>query len=148
VTTRIVGVDINPTYLEVVRNRYQAKLPLVLHCLDLAAEAVQEAPVDLVHAALIFEHAGTHQFLDNAIALVAPSGYLATVVQLPSCNSEAAVAPSPYPTIQRLSEHFHLLEPADLRQIIEQRGFELQHETMRTLPAGKGFWLGIFRRSV
>ncbi len=33
VTTRIVGVDINPTYLEAVCNRFQAKLPLVLHCL-------------------------------------------------------------------------------------------------------------------
>ena len=32
VTTRIVGVDINPAYLEAVRNRFQARLPLILHC--------------------------------------------------------------------------------------------------------------------
>jgi len=146
VTTRIVGVDINPTYLEAVRNRFQAKLPLTLHCLDLAVEVVPEAPVALVHAALIFEHVGTGGCLDSAVSLVAPVGYLSMVLQLPSSNAEPNVAPSQYPAVQTLSEHFRLVEPDYMRQTMELRGFELQHETQRALPAGKRFWLAIFRR--
>jgi hypothetical protein len=146
VTTRIVGVDINPAYLEAVRDRFQAKLPLTLHCLDLAVEVVQETPVDLVHAALIFEHAGTGQCLDSAVSLVAPNGYLSTVLQILGGNAEPNVVPSQYHAMQTLSEHFRLVEADNLRQTMKLRGFQLQHETRRTLPAGKGFWLGIFRR--
>src|SRR3989442_818978 len=81
VTTRIVGVDITPAYREAVRTRFQANLPLTLHCLDLAMEVVPESPVDLVHAALIFEHAGTEGCLDGAVSLVSPDGYFSTVLQ-------------------------------------------------------------------
>lgn len=144
--TRVVGVDINPAYLEAVRSRFQAELPLTLHCLDLAVEVVPEAPVDLVHAALIFEHAGTAGCLDSAVSLVSPHGYLSAVLQLAPNDAEPNVAPSPYPAMQTLGEHFRLVEPGNLRQRIEVRGFELQHETRRALPAGKGFWLGIFGR--
>jgi methyltransferase family protein len=146
VTTRIVGVDINPAYLEAVCNRFQAKMPLILHCLDLAMEVVPEAPVDLVHAALIFEHAGTETCLDSAVSLVAPDGYLSTVLQLPPSNANPNVAPSQYTAMQTLSEHFRLVEPDNLRQTMKLRGFELQYETRRALRAGKGLWLGIFRR--
>lgn len=146
VTTRIVGVDINPAYVEAVRNRFQAKLPLTLHCLDLAAQTVPEAPVDLVHAALMFEHAGTEDCLDSAVSLVAPHGYLSTVLQLPATNAKPSVAETPYPSMQRLSGHFRLVGPDDLCQAMRLRGFELQHEIRRALPAGKGFWLGIFQR--
>jgi SAM-dependent methyltransferase len=146
VTTRIVGVDINPAYLEAVRNRFQAKLPLTLHCLDLAAQAVPEAPVDLVHAALIFEHVGTEGCLDSAVSLVAPRGYLSTVLQLPATNAEPSVGESPYPAMQKLSGHFRLVEPYNLCQTMKLHGFGLQHEIRRALPAGKGFWLGIFQR--
>jgi len=138
VTTRIVGVDINPAYLEAVRNRYPPKLPLTLHCLDLTMEVVPETPVDLVHAALIFEHAGTEGCLDSAVSLVAPGGYLSTVLQLPPSNAEPNVAPSQYPAMQTLSEHFCLVEPDNLRQTMELRGFELQYKTRRArgrLPA-------------
>jgi hypothetical protein len=132
--------------LEAVRNRFQAKMPLILHCLDLAMEVVPEAPVDLVHAALIFEHAGTETCLDSAVSLVAPDGYLSTVLQLPPSNANPNVAPSQYTAMQTLSEHFRLVEPDNLRQTMKLRGFELQYETRRALRAGKGLWLGIFRR--
>lgn len=146
VTTRIVGVDVNPAYLETVRDRFHAKLPLKLFCLDLSVEAVPDAPVDLVHAALIFEHAGTERCLDTAISLVASGGHLSTVLQLPPSKAEPNVAPSQYSSMQALSKHFRLVEPDNLCQVMTLRGFGLQYESRRALPEGKGFWLGIFRR--
>src|SRR5690349_17888547 len=53
----VVGIDVHAEYLDEARRRYPS-LPLDLHCLDLSSERVRIAPVDLVHAALVFEHAG------------------------------------------------------------------------------------------
>ena len=38
ITRRIVGLDVNPLYLEAVRRRFQAARGLELHCVDLAEE--------------------------------------------------------------------------------------------------------------
>ena len=42
-TKRIVGLDINPLYLEEVRRRYAGKFALELHCVDLAERLVNLA---------------------------------------------------------------------------------------------------------
>jgi hypothetical protein len=52
-TRRVVGIDIQPTYLEAVRHRYP-RLPLTLHCIDLEYQTVNEQAVELVYAVLIF----------------------------------------------------------------------------------------------
>lgn len=90
VTKRIVGVDINPRYLDEVERRFgSGRLTgLELYCHDLAEEDLNLAPVALVYAALIFEPVGEHVRLDraleNALSLVAPGGLLSVVLQLPS----------------------------------------------------------------
>ena len=83
--------------------------------------------------------------LRNAISLVTPGGYLSTVLQLPS-TEEADVSPSPFPAIQALGEHFHLVNPSQLRARLATDGFALVCETRRGLPAGKALWLGVFQR--
>lgn len=143
VTTRIVGLDINPQYLEVVRERYSCLRGLELYCVDLSEQRVDSEPVQLVHAALIFEHAGTDRCLENAVALLVPGGSLSVVLQLPS-ESAPTVGASPFPAIQRLKSHVSLISSAWLRKSLEGRGFRLIYQTTRALPAGKGFWMGIF----
>jgi hypothetical protein len=59
VTRRVVGVDIHPDYLETVKRRHTGRLNLELHCVDLGRNFLAVEPAELVHAALIFEHAGT-----------------------------------------------------------------------------------------
>jgi hypothetical protein len=145
ITTRVVGLDVNPAYLATVRERF-AHLPhLELHSLDLAVQSANIKPAELVHAALIFEHAGTGMCLENAIALVAPRGALSVVLQLPS-ETAPGVAATPYPAIQNLKSHFALVETVCLGETLDARSFEIVHESRRALPAGKAFWLGIFVR--
>jgi len=144
-TQRVVGLDVNPLYLGVVRERYSKLSRLELYCVDLAKGPVDLEPVELVHAALVFEHAGVGHCLENALSLVAPGGGLSTVLQLPS-EVEQDVAPSQFSSMQHLRSHFTLIEPKGFRETLESRQFRLQHETRRPLPAGKGFWMGVFRR--
>jgi hypothetical protein len=82
--------------------------------------------------------------LENAISLVAPAGALSVVLQLPSVR-EQGVGMSDFSSIQNLKSHFTLIDPAWFRKTLEGRKFHLIHQTERSLPAGKGFWMGIFR---
>jgi predicted TPR repeat methyltransferase len=143
-TKRIVGIDIHAAYLNSIRSRYP-QLPLTLRCLDLEQESLEEDPVALVHAALIFEHAGIGQCLQNAAALVASGGHLAVVLQLPS-ETQADVSPTPFKSMLSLAAQFKLVDQTKLQQALDRMNFRLRHQTRRDLPAGKAFWLGIFAK--
>ena len=144
VTHRVVGIDCNLSYLDAVRQRYAAIPGLELHCLDLAERTVELPPVELVHAALVFEHAGLHRCLDNALAWIAPRGALSAVLQLAS-ETESNVTPSRFESMQNLKSHFSLIDPAAFRATLEKRSYALKYETRRSLPGGKAFWMGIFQ---
>lgn len=143
VTRRVVGLDLNPLYLEAVRERYSHLPGLEVHCVDLSEQQLALEPVQLVHAALIFEHAGVGRCLENAISMMVPGGNLSVVLQLPAEGGEP-VSASQFPSIRNLRSHFSIVSPAWLRDLLAARGFRLTYRTIRTLPAGKGFWAGIF----
>jgi trans-aconitate methyltransferase len=136
ITTRVVGLDISSAYLEEARSRYPF---LETHCVDLAHEKVRLPPVELVHAALIFEHAGLGPCLENALSLVAPEGRFSAVLQLPGEPIESACE-----SVRILDEHFTWIEPAVFRCGLERRGMSLVHEAHKPLPHGKAFWMGVF----
>ena len=145
VTRRIAGIDVNHEYLQAVRRRFPALQDIELHCADLAEQLVATPPAALVHAALIFEHAGTGRCLENALLLVAPGGTLSVVLQLPSPMA-AGVGASPYSSIEQLKPGFSLVDPEWLRETLAARGFPLVQQTLRPVASGKSFWMGIFER--
>jgi SAM-dependent methyltransferase len=144
-TRRVMGVDIHPSYLDAVRKRFGQVSGLELHCADLAAVRLALAPVDLVHAALVLEHAGTGLCLDNALSLVAEGGALSVVLQLPS-ESEHGVGQGGFASMEKLKSHFSFVDAKELCATLSRRGLEPVWETRRSLPAGKAFWMGVFRR--
>ena len=144
-TKRVVGLDINPLYLEKVRQRYGWMSGLELFCVDLAEQAIALEPVQLVHAALVFEHAGASRCLENALSLVAPGSFFSAVLQRPS-DQEPDVSPSAFSTMQSLRSHFSLIDPAWFQAALAGRHFRLEEQVQCSLPAGKGLWMGLFRR--
>jgi SAM-dependent methyltransferase len=145
ITHRVVGLDVNPSYLEAVRRRYQSLRGLELHCIDLVDQVADLEPVALVHAALVFEHAGVGRCLDNALSIVAPGGAISVVLQLPS-QIEQGVGASRFSSIENLKGHFSLIDPFWLRETLELRKFSLAFHKQRPLAAGKAFWMDIFTR--
>jgi hypothetical protein len=147
-TTRVVGVDINQQYLDEVERRFASGriARLELHCCDLAEQELRLAPVALVHAALIFEHAGLGLALENAVSLVAPTGYLSVVLQLPS-DDEQGVTSTSYTSMQALKQGFSLIDTGEFQRLLGPKGFELVEREYRPLPSGKVLWLGVFARS-
>ncbi len=145
ITRRVCGIDVNPDYLEAVRERFRGLPGLELHCLDLSRPVVEFVPVELVHAALIFEHTGLEGCLENAAQLVATGGSLSAVLQLPSEQQEA-VGVNSRASIQSLRELFRFIEPGHFEKELAGHGFELVQRAQRPLASGKGFWMGVFRR--
>jgi hypothetical protein len=143
VTGRVVGLDLNPHYLDVTRRRFPDLHGLELHCADLSEATLSVPPVALVHAAMVFEHAGTGLCLDNALTLVEPGGVLSTVLQLPS-ETAGAVGTTAFPSMETLADHFAFVDPLRLRQTLAERGWTLVHQSRLALPSGKAFWSGGF----
>jgi len=144
-TKRIVGIDINADYLAAVRRRFPTLQQLELHHLDVTRERPRLEPVDMVHAALLFEHTGLSPCLENCLSLVASGGHFVAVLQMPSA-AQAAVAHTGFSSMQHLKEHFIFIDPASFCAGLEHEGFSLELEKHRRLPAGKAFWMGIFQR--
>ena len=145
-TRRVLGVDLNPHYLAAVRERYANMAGLELHAIDLAEETIQLPPVELVHAALIFEHAGMGQCLENALALITPEGALSVVLQRPGTESQD-VGGSGVASITKLAAHFSLIDPNALTRTLADRGLRLTHEKLEPVSGGKQLWMGVFARS-
>jgi len=145
-TTRVVGIDVNPAYLAATRQRFPDLRGLELHCADLQHQLLDVEPVALVHAALVFEHAGTEQCLDNAVSLVSGGGHLSVVLQLPS-GGQPVVTPSAFASMETLAGDFAFVDPHHLRRMLAQRELRLTHQARVTLSSGKAFWSGYFERA-
>jgi len=146
ITKRIVGLDINPRYIDAVRQRFAFLPGLELQTCDLTQQELRLPTVSLVHAALIFEHAGLGLALTNALSLVAPEGRLSVVLQMAS-QQEPGVSSTDYPSMQTLKHDFTLIDIDQFRDLLTQKNFQLVAQETRSLPAGKAFWLGLFARS-
>lgn len=145
-TRRVAGVDLNPHYLAAVRKRFANMAGLELYAIDLAEDRIQLPPVELVHAALIFEHTGLGQCLENALALMAPEGALSVVLQMPGTESQN-VGGSGVASIAKLAAHFSLIDPNALTRTLADRGLRLTHEKLEPVSGGKQLWMGVFARS-
>jgi hypothetical protein len=145
VAKRTVGIDINQQYLDVVKRRFGSIPGLELHVCDLSKEIPEIAPVGLVHAALLFEHAGLGATLDNALSLGTPGCIVSVVLQMPTAEAQDVAATS-YTSIQALKHGFTRVDVAQFQREMASRGLRLVGREMRPLPGGKAFWLGVFQR--
>lgn len=146
VTERVVGVDINPSYLHELRSRFQGRFGwLEAICADLDGEAVRCEPVELAYAALLFEYVAVPLVLARLAVLVVAGGVLGTVVQLPD-PAVPVVTPSPYASLGALSARLRLVPPDQLRALALRVGFCERGRRELTAAGGKRFCAQVFRR--
>ncbi|MDO9694209.1 MAG: class I SAM-dependent methyltransferase [Candidatus Latescibacteria bacterium] len=123
VTERVVGVDLNPGYIEQARLRFGQKIArLELFVGDVQTDTFGFAPVDLVYAGLLFEYVAAETALARIRDMLRPGGTLVTVVQLPSAVI-AEITPSPYASLGALAPLMRLVPPEQLGRLAEGQGF-------------------------
>jgi SAM-dependent methyltransferase len=146
VTERVVGVDINPGYVERLRLRFEGRVPgLELFVGDIQTGEVVFQPVDLVFAGLILEYVDVEAVLQRVCSLLVPGGVLGTVMQLPHPAS-AVVTPSPFPSLQALAAVMRLIPPVRLTDLAEHHGYREIESRVEESAGGKRFQVQAFRR--
>jgi SAM-dependent methyltransferase len=141
---RIVGLDINPRYIEAARKRFATSLPaLELITADIQSSARLFEAVDFIYAALLFEYVDPMRAMISLRRHCRTGGVLATVIQLPH-ESLGAVSPSPYVSLQALASTLRLVAAEELRVHAEQAGFRQTACSRLVSPGGKEFALQTF----
>ena len=146
ITRRIVGVDLNAGYLDILQQRHGERLPnLSLLCSDVTCCALEPGAFDLVHAALIFEYVDPGQLLPALVEWLKPGGILSVVLQLPS-RSSGMVSETPYTSLKALSSIMHLVDPAVFQSLAERCGLALLRSRTIDLLLGKGFHAAYYEK--
>lgn len=141
VTRRVVGIDINPHYIQQARERFAERIPtLELHVGDLRADTFQFAPVELVFAALVLEYVPADAVFGQARRMLGPGGVIVTVVQLPS-DTIPEVTPSPFTSLATLSSIMRLVPPEAVVQAGSRHGFRATQSRTCAAAGGKRFCL-------
>jgi SAM-dependent methyltransferase len=146
VVERIVGIDINPTYVAAAQARFGTQLPkLALYVADIQGALPNIMPTELIFAGLIFEYVDLRATMHNLYRLCAPGGKLVAVLQAPSAEVKA-VSPSPYRSLQRLAPAMQLRDARKVKRAAVEAGFASAMTRRLRLPSGKSFIVSSFFR--
>ena len=146
--SRVVGVDINPQYIEKTRQRYAGRVPgLKLLVGDIQTLTSLFEPVDFIYAALIFEYVDIARAMSVLRHHCKPKGVLAVLSQVPH-ETLPEVTPSPYSSLRLLEPGMHLLSHEGLQRHATQAGFTPEDSRNVLSPGGKQFTVETFRFSL
>ncbi len=136
---KIICVDINPVFLNKAIERYKKSFKNIeFICCDIASEEFKFKPVDLIYAGLVFEYVDYNLALNNVSRFIRPNGKLAAVLQMPNENIPE-VSPSPYKSLEILSETFSFVQVDKFIDECKKYGFDLISENKTKLKSGKKF---------
>ena len=139
VTRRVAGVDLNPEYLRILRERHGARLDgLETICADLGDCDFAPSAFDWIHCALLFEYLVPGPALARLATWLTPGGVLTAVLQLAD-DALPAISATPYGSLRRLDGFMRLVAPGDFRAAAAAAGLAPREETIERLPSGKRF---------
>ncbi len=144
VTDRVLAVDINSEYLDILKTRYGEGLPgLEIACADLAQFTNDGESFDLVFAALVFEYLPPGPLLKKFASWLRVGGSLCSVLQLPG-EGQHRVSDTPFSGVKVLEPVLKLVEPAAFKSQAAGVGLKLVDEHVHRLASGKEFHVGRF----
>lgn len=144
-TERLVGVDLNPDYLALARERH-SRLEAIAEwkCVPVQQCDLPAATFDLIHAALMFEYVDPAEVLPAVARWLAPQGVLSVVLQLP--GGDAPISDTGFSRLGLLSGLMQLVPPDRLCALAARVGLILRSSAEVPLARGKRFWTGTFAR--
>ena len=145
ITRTVIGIDIHPEYLALLRDRFSDRIPgLTLECMDIAACELPPRSLGLVHCALVLEYVDPGIVIEKAARWLEPGGLLSVVLQLPS-PGHANVTPTEFASLARLDTVIRLVDPHELDRGALRSGFSKVESRVETLETGKPFYCAVYR---
>jgi SAM-dependent methyltransferase len=143
-THTVIGLDINPEYLELARARHAERLPgLELVCADFAAYTPEPRSLDLIYAGLFLEYVEPAVVFAKSASWLRPHGILAVVVQLPAARAGPITATC-YSSLKALEPVLRLVDPREVARLAIAQGFTVAYDRKDTLPTGKELSVGVY----
>ncbi len=144
---RLVALDINPEYTDIVRQRHAATIPnLEIVNKDVCECEFTEHSFDLIWCGLFFEHVDPTVVLPKIKKWLIPSGLLATVIQLPA--ESGVVSSTGVESIKLLAKSTRLVESEALGTITKDLGFSQLESDSVSIEGGKSFKFLVYRRDL
>jgi hypothetical protein len=132
----VIGVDINPDYLNTALSRYQTAIPnLKLLNLDISHYSESICNADFVWAALILEYTGIEKALSFCKNNMHKNADL--LVSIQANNHQQSVGATGIESIKNVEEIFSIVDPGKLAIAAEESGFALIGKEENFLPGGK-----------
>jgi len=144
--SRLVGVDMNPSYVAAAHTRHGTREGIELYVADVTAAELPFAPVQLAYAGLLFEYVEPALVLRRLAAKLLPGGVLVAVLQLPSA-AQAEITPSPYTSLAALAPSMRLVPPAVLTRVALAEGYAQAGADVVNASGGKQFAVQTYRWS-
>jgi SAM-dependent methyltransferase len=146
VSKRVVAVDINSRYLDILQDRFRSVIPgLECICDDVVKCELEAGSYDLAYCALIFEYLEPGSLIEKVKLWLRQGGVLVVVLQLPSAKS-GRVTQTEFTSLKRLEPIMRLVEPAYLKKLLGELGFIESQAYMETLESMKAFYVGHYRK--
>jgi trans-aconitate methyltransferase len=143
ITRRVVGVDVNLSYLAVARQRHMRLGPsLQLLCADAEKVELEAGGFDLVHAALVVEYVDPRAVLPRVASWLAPGGAFSVVLQLPG----GAPVPAGSASLRAAAERMRLVPPEELRRLASEAGLVERRAFVVPLQAGRRLFTALYVR--
>jgi SAM-dependent methyltransferase len=146
VTQKVTTVDLNPEYLEILRQRHgQSVRGLEIVEADLASCDLADSSYSFIFAGLLFEYVKPEKLLPKIRNWLRPQGILVSILQLPS-KTLTKVSESPYESLKSLGPIMNLVEPAQFKAVASSVGLVETEAKTVTLESGKPFFIGTYAK--
>jgi hypothetical protein len=136
ITKSVIGIDINPDYLNTAFKRYKHTITsLQLMNLDIIKNSKSICKADFIWAALVLEFTGIDKALEFCTNNIRKDGHL--VVSIQSNNNRQSVSPTGIESIKKAGEIFSIVNPDMLLSKAVEIGYRLIGKEENDLPNGK-----------
>jgi len=136
ITKSVIGIDINPDYLNIAFERYKHTITsLQLMNLDLVKNSESICKADFIWAALVLEFTGIDKALEFCTNNIQKDGHL--VVSIQSNNNRQSISPTGIESIKKAGEIFSIVNPDMLQSRAAETGYRLIGKEENELPNGK-----------
>jgi SAM-dependent methyltransferase len=141
---RVTAIDINPEYLEILRQRYEEYVPgLEIINADLETYMMEDQAYSLILAGLIFEYVDPRKLLSNIARGLCPGGVMVSILQMPAEHSKK-ISGTPYKSLNKLHSIMKLIPPVSFKMMANNAGLQEIEETTVRLQSGKPFYIGAY----
>jgi hypothetical protein len=136
ITKSVIGIDINPDYLNTAFKRYNHTIAsLQLMNLDIIKNSESICKADFIWAALVLEYTGIEKALEFCTNNIRKDGHL--VISIQSNNNKQSVSPTGIESIKKVGEIFSIVSPEMLLSKTAEKGYRLIGKEENDLPNGK-----------